>query len=216
LITCAQRAISAVCSIASSMRTSSIQAAGRRWRDQIGGAWCSLQHDEGGGFATRQLWYRGGAKLELLEPADREGFAAGFLARFGARVHHVTLRVPDLLAAVDEIRAAGYDVALGDTWALNEFPSTVRRNLGTARNDARAFVSGLYEGDGRPVQGLVFVIGVMHGTNDATLYKSTLKSWFADAPFWLDMQRTVRFWGQEVYADARRWGVPGAAPDSGI
>jgi hypothetical protein len=109
--------------------------------------------------------------------------------------------------------AAGYDVALGDTWALNEFPSTVRRNIGNARRDARAFVSGLYEGDGRPAQGLVFVIGVMHGTNDASLYKSTLKSWFADTPFWLDMQRAVRFWGQEVYADARRWGVAGAAPD---
>ncbi|HEV3478416.1 MAG TPA: hypothetical protein VG144_03105 [Gaiellaceae bacterium] len=108
--------------------------------------------------------------------------------------------------------AAGYDVALGDTWALNEFPSSVRRNLGTARSDARAFVHGLYEGDGRPAQGLVFVIGVMHGTNDASIYKSTLKSWFADTPFWLDMQRAVRFWGQEVYADARRWGVAGADP----
>jgi hypothetical protein len=108
--------------------------------------------------------------------------------------------------------AAGYDVELGDTWALNEFPSSVRRNLGTARADARAFVHGLYEGDGRPVQGVVFVIGVMHGTNDASLYKSTLKTWLADTPFWLDMQRTVRFWGQEAYGDARRWGVAGAAP----
>jgi hypothetical protein len=108
--------------------------------------------------------------------------------------------------------AAGFDVALGDTWAVNEFPSSVRRNLGTARTDARAFVRGLYEGDGRPVQGAVFVIGVMHGTDDASLYKSTLKSWLADTPFWLDMQRAVRFWGQEVYGDARRWGVPGAPP----
>jgi hypothetical protein len=108
--------------------------------------------------------------------------------------------------------AAGYDVALGDTWAVNEFPSSVRRNLGTAREDAREFVHGLYEGEGRPVQGAVFVIGVMHGTNDASLYKSTLKTWLADTPFWLDMQRAVRFWGQEVYGDARRWGVVGAPP----
>ena len=108
--------------------------------------------------------------------------------------------------------AAGYDVARGDTWALNEFPSSVRRGLGTAREDARAFVTGLYEGDGRPVQGAVFVIGVMHGTRDASLYKSTLRTWLADSPFWLDMSRTVRFWAQEVYGDARRWGVPGAAP----
>jgi hypothetical protein len=107
--------------------------------------------------------------------------------------------------------AAGYDVARGDTWAINEFPSSVRRGLGTARNDAREFVHGLYEGDGRPVQGAVFVIGVVHGTTNASLYKSTLKTWLADTPFWLDMSRTVRFWAQEVYGDARRWGVPGSA-----
>jgi hypothetical protein len=106
--------------------------------------------------------------------------------------------------------AAGYDVSRGDTWALNEFPSSVRRGLGTAREDARAFVTGLYEGDGRPVQGAVFVIGVIHGTRDASLYKSTLRTWFADSPFWLDMSRTVRFWAQEVYGDARRWGVADA------
>jgi hypothetical protein len=108
------------------------------------------------------------------------------------------------------IAVAGYDVSRGDTWALNEFPSSVRRGLGTAREDARAFVTGLYEGDGHPAQGAVFVIGVMHGTKDASLYKSTLKTWFADTPFWLDMSRTVRFWAQEVYGDARRWGVADA------
>jgi hypothetical protein len=109
--------------------------------------------------------------------------------------------------------AAGYDAAHGDTWAINEFPSSVRRDLGTARESARAFVRGLHEGDGRPLQGAVFVIGVMHGTTNASLYKSTMKRWLADTPFWRDMARTVRFWGQEVYADARRWGVAGAAPD---
>jgi hypothetical protein len=109
---------------------------------------------------------------------------------------------------------AGYDIANGDTWAVNEFPSTVRRNKGTARSDAREFVRGLYEGDGRLVQGAVFVIGVMHGTTNASLYKATMKEWLADTPFWLDMDRAVRFWGQEVYGDARRWGVPGS--DSSI
>ena len=108
--------------------------------------------------------------------------------------------------------AAGYDVPAGDTWALNEFPSSVRRNVGTARTDARDFVRGLYEGAGQPAQGAVFVIGVRHGTADASQYKATLKKWLADMPFWAEMERTVRFWGQEVYADARRWGVPGADP----
>ncbi|HEX7255935.1 MAG TPA: hypothetical protein VF236_08415 [Gaiellaceae bacterium] len=113
-----------------------------------------------------------------------------------------------------KMAAAGYDVALGDTWAVNELPSSVRRNLGTARADARAFVRGLHDGDGRPAQGAVFVIGVMHGTKDASLYKRTLKAWLADTPFWLDMQYAVRFWAQEVYGDARRWGVPGAPPEA--
>jgi hypothetical protein len=109
--------------------------------------------------------------------------------------------------------AAGFDVGAGDTWAVNELPSSVRRDLGTARDDAQQFLRGLYEGDGRRVQGAVFVIGVMHGTTDASLYKSTLKSWFSDTPFWLEMRRSVKFWAQEVYGDTRRWGVPGSAPD---
>lgn len=109
--------------------------------------------------------------------------------------------------------AAGYDAASGDTWAINELPSSVRRDLGTAREDIREFVRGLHDGDGRPLRGAVFVIGVRHGTHDASLYKSTLKSWLADTPFWRDMARSVRWWGQEVYADARRWGVPGASPE---
>jgi hypothetical protein len=109
--------------------------------------------------------------------------------------------------------AAGYDAANGDTWALNEVPSSVRRDLGTAREGVREFVRGLHDGDGRPLRGAVFVIGVRHGTENASLYKSTLKSWLGDTPFWRDMERAVRWWGQEVYADARRWGVPGASPD---
>ena len=107
--------------------------------------------------------------------------------------------------------AAGFDVGAGDSWAVNELPSSVRRDLGTAREDAQQFLRGLYDGDGRRVQGAVFVIGVMHGTSDASLYKSTLKSWLSDTPFWLEMRRTVKFWAQEVYGDARRWGVPGSA-----
>ena len=108
--------------------------------------------------------------------------------------------------------AAGYDVAAGDTWAVNEFPSSVRRDVGTARTDARDFVRGLYEGDGQPAQGAVFVIGVRQGTSDASQYKAMLKTWLADTQFWRDIDRAVRFWVQEVYADARRWGVPGAEP----
>src|SRR5919108_72341 len=40
--------------------------------------------------------------------------------------------------------AAGYDVDRGDIWAVNELPSSVRRDLGTARDDARTFLGTAY------------------------------------------------------------------------
>ncbi|MGH3143020.1 MAG: hypothetical protein ACRDO9_07820, partial [Gaiellales bacterium] len=39
----------------------------------------------------------------------------------------------------------GFDIAAGDTWAVNEFPSTVRSGSGDARANARELVRGLYE-----------------------------------------------------------------------
>src|SRR5206468_670508 len=55
------------------------------------------------------------------------------------------------------MKVAGYDVALGDLWAVNEFPSSVRRGDGSTRQNARDFVRGLYTGDGTepPTAGLV-------------------------------------------------------------
>ena len=44
--------------------------------------------------------------------------------------------------------AAGYDVSLGHGWALNELSSAVRIGNGNARANMRAFLRGLYEGDG--------------------------------------------------------------------
>jgi hypothetical protein len=89
----------------------SIELGSRRWRDELGGAWAS-PHVEAvrAGFTSRQLRYPGGAKLELLEPSGPDSFVQRFLTRFGARIHHVTLKVADLLSAIDTIRAAGYDV----------------------------------------------------------------------------------------------------------
>ncbi|MEX1164221.1 MAG: VOC family protein [Nitriliruptor sp.] len=86
-----------------------LEAASARWQEQLGGVWLSPRFS-GGGFGTRQLRYSNLAKLELLEPEVQDGFAAAFLDRFGPRVHHVTLKVPDLLDAVRTVEAAGYDV----------------------------------------------------------------------------------------------------------
>lgn len=85
-----------------------IDAAGARWVDEIRGVWLAPRWN-GGGFATQQLRYGNLAKLELLHPQAPDGFAAGFLRRFGPRIHHVTLKVPDLLEAVAIVEAAGLD-----------------------------------------------------------------------------------------------------------
>jgi catechol 2,3-dioxygenase-like lactoylglutathione lyase family enzyme len=99
----------------------SIEAAADRWRDQLGGRWAGPRFaSEEAGFATRQLRFRGGAKLELLEPLTEDGFAARFLDRFGARIHHVTLKVDALLPAIAQLEQDGFDVvdvfAEGDVW----------------------------------------------------------------------------------------------------
>jgi hypothetical protein len=106
---------------------------------------------------------------------------------------------------------AGYDVALGDTWAVNEFSSAVRRGDGAARANAREFVRGLYDGGELPdVRGTVFVIGVGQGTPDLSVYKANLQSWLSDARFWQDMTAYVEDWAQELYGDVRNYAVPGA------
>lgn len=87
-----------------------IEAAAARWIDELGGGWIAPAWGvPGAGFATRQARFTGGAKLELLEPRARDGFAARFLARHGAGVHHVTLKVPALRPAVAHLEAAGLE-----------------------------------------------------------------------------------------------------------
>jgi len=116
------------------------------------------------------------------------------------------------VTARQRMAEAGYDVALGDTWALNELTSAVRRGDGNARTNVREFLRGLYEGDGnRPTPGAALVIGFGQRTGDVSVYQSTLQGWLADAAFWADMSRYVSDWSQEVYGDVRSHAVPGAS-----
>jgi hypothetical protein len=107
---------------------------------------------------------------------------------------------------------AGYDVALGDGWVLNELSSAVRRGDGVARPNAREFLRGLYEGDGTVprARGAVFMVGISQATADLSTYKAHLQNWLQDAPFWADMAAYVRDWSQESYGDVRSYAVPGA------
>ena len=49
----------------------------------------------------------GDSRIELLEPTGPDSTIAKFLEKRGPGLHHVALRVPDLPAAVERLRAAG-------------------------------------------------------------------------------------------------------------
>ena len=112
--------------------------------------------------------------------------------------------------------ATGYDVAAGDTWALNELSSAVRQGTGNARANMRAFLNGLYDGDGvlPTARGTVFVAGIGQGTTDLSLYQARLQDWYEDAAFWSDLSRFASDWSQEVYGDVRNYAVAGAARET--
>jgi hypothetical protein len=109
------------------------------------------------------------------------------------------------------IAAADFRLDLGDGWVLNELSSAVRRGDGTARQNVRDFVRGLYTGDGTlPTKGGVFVSGIGSPTADVSTYKARLQGWYKDTAFWNDMSAYVSDWSQELYGDYRNYAVPGA------
>jgi len=109
--------------------------------------------------------------------------------------------------------SAGYDVAAGDSWSVNEFSSGVRRGDGSARQDMRDLVHGLYDGDGTHVaKGAVFISGIAQSTSDLSVYKTNLENWFQDSAFWSDMSAYVSDWANEDYGDVRNYAVAGTSP----
>ena len=49
----------------------------------------------------------GGSRIELLEPTGPDSVIAKFIEKRGEGLHHVALKVPDLLSAVERLHAAG-------------------------------------------------------------------------------------------------------------
>jgi methylmalonyl-CoA epimerase len=49
----------------------------------------------------------GASRLELLEPTSEQSAIAKFIAKRGEGLHHVSLRVPHLLAAVERLKKHG-------------------------------------------------------------------------------------------------------------
>jgi hypothetical protein len=118
--------------------------------------------------------------------------------------------------ARSRMAAQGFDVAAGDTWAVNESSSAVRTGTGAARQNLRDLVRGLYDaGDKGPsVKGAVFVVGIGQTATNLSTYKGTLQKWYADSAFWDDMAAFVSDWAQEVYGDIRNYAVPGSVLDT--
>jgi methylmalonyl-CoA epimerase len=48
-----------------------------------------------------------GSRIELLEPTEADSPVGKFLDKRGEGLHHVALKVPDLNAAVERLRASG-------------------------------------------------------------------------------------------------------------
>jgi hypothetical protein len=113
------------------------------------------------------------------------------------------------VTARQRMAAAGYDVAAGDAWALNELSSAVRKGTGTSRRNALDFLHGL-SADG--AKGIVFVAGIGQGTPDLGPYKANLQNWLQDAAFWTEAAGYVSDWAQENYGDIRNYAVSGTTP----
>jgi hypothetical protein len=79
-----------------------------RYRGELGGDWVA-----GGpswGFASAQVRYSNGMKIEVLMPDnwERNDFLRRFLDRRGPGAHHMTFKVPDIHAALEASETAGY------------------------------------------------------------------------------------------------------------
>ncbi len=105
---------------------------------------------------------------------------------------------------------AGYDVARGETWALNEIMLPALTSEAT-RRQMQEFVRGLYEGDGQPAKGIVFSVVPLQDAANVAQYKRQLERWLEDAPFWAAISRAVDVWADEVYVDAQSCCVPGSS-----
>lgn len=59
-------------------------------------------------FRWAQFAFPGGGKIELVTPIG-DGFVQSFLDRRGEGVHHVTLRTPDIAAALEHLGKTGIE-----------------------------------------------------------------------------------------------------------
>lgn len=111
---------------------------------------------------------------------------------------------------------AGYRFDLGETWLLNEFDRSTRRDeLPYTRAAMKDLLRGLYYGDGTgpTVPGIVEIgIAYTHqNIPDVEGYKSEMEAWLEDSDFWSAVDPYISVLTKEVYPDMRYWGVAGTS-----
>lgn len=85
---------------------SSLEGALHFYRDQLG---LTVTHREtvAGERVNVAMLATGESRIELLEPTETDSVIGKFLEKHGPGLHHVSLRVPNLEATVERLRAAG-------------------------------------------------------------------------------------------------------------
>jgi len=111
---------------------------------------------------------------------------------------------------------AGYRFDLGETWLLNEFDKSTRRDEPPYTRAAMTdLLRGLHHGDGSgpTVPGIVEIgIAYTHqNIPDIVGYKAEMKAWLRDSGFWRSIAPSISVLTKEVYPDARFWGVAGTS-----
>ena len=86
--------------------TESIEEALKFWRDALDLQVVSTEEVEDQGVRVAMLPI-GEPRVELLEPTHTDSPIAKFLAKRGAGIHHIAVRVPDIRAALARLKDSG-------------------------------------------------------------------------------------------------------------
>ncbi|HWR54314.1 MAG TPA: methylmalonyl-CoA epimerase [Bryobacteraceae bacterium] len=84
----------------------SLDGALRFWEEQLGmrvDTRETVEHEK----VNLAMLPASGPRIELLEPTSAESAIGKFIEKRGEGLHHVAIRVPDLNAAVERLRAGG-------------------------------------------------------------------------------------------------------------
>jgi methylmalonyl-CoA/ethylmalonyl-CoA epimerase len=86
-----------------------VEGAAFLFRDVLGGDFVGAMEVPDEGFRFVQYRYPNRMKIELMEPIGRAGFLTKFLDSRGEGVHHLSFKVGDIDAHVDDLRSRGIE-----------------------------------------------------------------------------------------------------------